>query len=227
MKYAYKIITAILAVAVLIVLVTTPIASVSIKSTIAQVAGLIGQYTNNEEIIEMIQNNGGKLPEYITENFAVADAFNNDSTLSGLIDILANTEESDEPNEAVEKLVGPAVTLLISAIAIVACAVAAFVTGFLKDNRKVIYSAIWGIASCFMFNYSFETIANLFLSGKINFENMTGSAIGVFIGEFSKFELPSSFWMVAGVFAAMIVFTLLYNYTLPDKEKAARKEMLG
>ncbi len=226
MKYIYKIVTIILAVVAVVVLITAPIAEISAKSMIAQIAGYIGQYKENESITETIKNNDGNLPEYITESFAFADLLDSDSFASNIISLVSRNEDA-EPNEKLQVLVGPAVCLLISCVAIVICAIAVIVTAFMKNNRKVIFSAIWGIASCFMVNYSFETIAELFLTKKITFATIFNSMLGDLVGEISKFELPSSFWAVAGVFGAIIIFTVLYNYTLPEKEKLQRKESLG
>ncbi len=225
MKYVYKIVTIILAIVAVVVLFTAPIAEISVKSAIAQLAGYIGQYNNDEVIQETIQNNDGNLPEYITIDFAFSDLFDEESFVNTVISLVENSDA--EPNEKIKVLYGPAVCLAISLAGILICAVGVIASAFMKNNRKVIYSSAFGIVSCFMFNYSFETIAEMFLYKKLTFSAILNSFLGDFIGEFSRFEIPNSFWAVAGVFAAIIIFTVLYNYTLPEKEKIQRKEMLG
>ncbi len=225
MKYVYKIITVILAIVAVVVLFTAPIAEISVKSAIAQLAGYIGQYKNDASIQETIENNDGNLPEYITADFAFSDLFDEDSFVNTIFSL---AEKSDtQPNEKVKVLFGPAVCLLISIACIIICAIAVISTVFTKNNRNVVYAAVWGIVSCFMYNYSFETIAEMFMNKKITFSTILNSAAGDIIGEFARFEIPGSFWAIAGVFAAIIIFTVLYNYTLPEKDKAQRKEMLG
>ncbi len=225
MKYVYKIVTVILAIAAIVVLFTAPIAEISVKSAIAQLAGYIGQYKNDESIQGIIENNDGKLPEYITMDFAFSDLADEDSFVNTIISLAKNSDS--EPNEKLKTLYGPAACLLISIASIIICALGVIASAFMKNNRKVIYSSVFGIVSCVMFSYSFETIAEMFLYKKITFSTIFNSLLGDFVGEFSRFEIPSSFWAVAGFFAAAIIFTVLYNYTLPEKDKEQRKEALN
>ncbi len=227
MKYVYKIVTVILAVVTVVVLITAPIANVAVKSMIAQIAGFIGQASGNQEITEVIQNNNGEMPEYITEDIAIIDFISPDEDSIVGIAMKFMDDEADEKSSTIKMLTAPAFTLILSAIAILVCVISVIVCAFKKNNRTVIYSSIMGIASCFMVKYSFETIEYLFVSQKVRFEGLLQSSWAGLIGDFEEVALSPSFWAVAGVFVAIIVFTILYNYTLPEKEKAQRKEILG
>jgi hypothetical protein len=48
-----------------------------------------------------------------------------------------------------------------------------------------------------------------------------------FLGEIEVMTLTNEFWFIAFVFLAVIIWTVLYNITLPENEKRKRKIMLG
>ena len=228
MKYMYRIVILALVVVSMAVLITTPVVQLSGKSTLAQVAGLVGQLTGSEEINEKIEANDGEIPDRLKEEISIYNILvpSSNEVVNTIMAFIENSDMTAE-NEALDKLIGPAVALIISLAAVFVFAVATCVMSFMKNNRKVIYSAVWAIVSCFSVNYSFETIAGLFLSEDITIGSILQSEWGNAIMEIDKFELSNAFQIVPCIFAAMIVFTFLYNYTLPEKEKKVRKEMLG
>ena len=116
------------------------------------------------------------------------------------------------------------VVLILIALCAVVTAIFAIVA---KDNRKVIYSCVAGMGLSLIFKECFAAIAEPILDGTVSIATLMDSAWGDLIGEFEKFTLTTNFWFIPAIFGAIILWTVIYNYTLPDKEKRERKLMLG
>ena len=78
-----------------------------------------------------------------------------------------------------------------------------------------------------MANSCVKAIAAPFINGDVTLESLTGSGWAFLLGEITEISLSSSFWLVPVVFAGIILWTFLYNATLPENEKRERKLMLG
>ena len=78
-----------------------------------------------------------------------------------------------------------------------------------------------------MANEAFEAIAAPVLDGTVSLATLMGSVWGGLIGNIDTFSLLSNFWFIPAIFGAIILWTVLYNYTLPENEKRERKLMLG
>lgn len=229
MKIGYKLITAIIAVLVIAVLITVPFARIACESTLVQIIGAIGQVKENDAINETIKNNNGELPQYLKEEIRIMDFLNpdGDTIVSVIVTAVDNFTDDETKNPELEKLVAPAITMVVCAVIIVACAIAMLVVAFTKNNRRVIYAAISGIGASLMFTYTFSAITYPFVNGDLSFASVFQSSLASFIAKVAIFETAPSFYMVPVLFGVAILFTVLYNYTLPEKEKKARKEMLG
>lgn len=229
MKIGYKLVTSIIAVLVIAVLLTAPFARIACESTLVQIIGSIGQVKDNDEINEVIKNNDGELPQYIKEEIRFMDFLNpkSDSLVSVAISSVKAFADEDTKNPELEKLIAPAITMVVCAVLIVACAIEMAVVAFTKNNRRVIYAAISGIGASLMFTYTFSAITRPFVNGDLSFASVFQSSLASFIAKIVVFETAPSFYMVPVLFAVAILFTVLYNFTLPEKEKKARKEMLG
>lgn len=229
MKIGYKLITAIIAVLVIAVLITAPFARIACESTLVQIIGAIGQVKENDAINETIKNNDGELPQYLKEEIRVMDFLDpdGDTIVSVIVTAVDNFTDDETKNPELEKLVAPAITMVVCAVLIVACAIAMVVVAFTKNNRRVIYAAISGIGASLMFTYTFSAITYPFVNGDLSFASVFQSSLASFIAKIVVFETAPSFYMVPVLFAVAILFTVLYNFTLPEKEKKARKEMLG
>ncbi|MBO5290278.1 MAG: hypothetical protein J6B35_01685, partial [Clostridia bacterium] len=110
----------------------------------------------------------------------------------------------------------------------VVCAIVTAVFAFAaKNNRMVIYSSVCGIGLTFMFSKAFEAVAAPFLDQSISLSTIFDSMWASFLGEIEVMTLTNEFWFIAVVFLAVIIWTVLYNITLPENEKKERKLMLG
>ncbi|MGN1315778.1 MAG: hypothetical protein ACI4VW_01825 [Acutalibacteraceae bacterium] len=221
MKYIYKIVAALGALSVCPLIVFLDIIYYKISSAALGTLFYIGQLFGNETITQAIEENNGTVPEAIADTVSLYDLYGLFSSASGL----AN---SGNITEKLEVLVSPAILAGVVLILIALCAVVTAVFAIVaKDNRKVIYSSVAGIGLSLIFKECFAAIAEPILDGTVSIATLMDSAWGDLIGEFEKFTLTTNFWFIPAVFGAIILWTVIYNYTLPDKEKRERKLMLG
>ena len=228
MKIGYKLIVIIVAVLSVVLLITIPFTRIACESLVAQIGGFLGQVTENKEIEEAIDKNNGELPKYITEEISFYNFVNpKDGSLVSLAMTAAESFDDKEMSPALEKMIPAAITLVVCAALIVICAIATIVVVFTKNNRRVIYSSLCGIGASLMFTETLEAITHPVVSGDITFASIFQSSWANLFGTIKIFELAPSFWAVPALFGFIILFTVLYNFTLPEKEKAERKVMLG
>ncbi len=228
MKTAYKLVSAALAVAIIFIMIFVPIVYIGAQSVAAQLLVYFGQTKDNDIANEIVENNGGEVPDRVGLDFSVADLFGEDADL--IKDLIANSDsdKSEAVKEQLQRFISPGVTFIICFVLLAVCAVLTVIFAFAaKDNRKVIFSSMAGIGMSFMVKYSFETIAEPFLNGKITISSLIQSFWGAFIGDIDVFKLDKGFWFIPVIFGVIILWTLFYNYTLPEKEKAQRRAMLG
>lgn len=228
MKYVYKIVAALLALAIIPMFIFTPIASVRFESIAVKILSYYGQVKGNESIGEIV-NEGGELPSHIAERFSVYDiALGEANTVAGSISDIVKNYGENEYSLDLSKLVAPAVAIVVLMILASVCALlAAIFAIFAKDNRKVIYSSIAGVGFTCMIPATFKAIAQPFLDQEISFAALTESILGSLIGKVTDFQISSTFWLLPAMFVIIVIWTVLYNYTLPEKEKTERKLMLG
>lgn len=229
MKYAYKIIAALLAIAIIPIFIFTPLVSIRAESLAVQILAFIGQVKHNETIEEIMSQNGGELPSHIGESLSVYDvAFGDINTLAGSIADMVKNYGEGTPNIDLEKLIAPALAFAILGLLVILCAIITAVLAFVaKDNRKVIYSSLAGFGFAFMMPATFKAIAEPFLNQEISIASVMESIWGSLIGEVVNFQMASTFWVIPAMFIVIIVWTVLYNFTLPEEQKKERKLMLG
>lgn len=228
MKIGYKLIVIIVAVLAVVLLITTPFTRIACESIVAQIGGFLGQATENKEVEEVIDKNNGELPKYITEKISFYDFVNPKS--GSLVSLAMNAVESFDEKEmspAIEKMIPAGITLLVCAALIVICAIATIVVVFTKNNRRVIYTSLCAIGASLMFSETLEAITHPVVNGDVTLATIFQASWANLFGTIKIFELAPSFWMVPALFGFIILFTALYNFTLPEKEKAERKAMLG
>lgn len=228
MKYVYKIVAAIVALAVIVAAICLPLVYISFESIIPSVLLTIGAYLKNDTVTEVLESTNGELPSGIAENFSLKDLlFPTSDSIAEIISKI-DIDSSDTAAKALEPIVSPAITFAIIFVLILICAIVTAVLAILvKDNRKVIYSAITGIGLSLMLPEAFEAVAAPFLNGEITLATISGSPLAALLGSVAKLEISSTFWFIPIIFACVIVWTILYNITLPEEEKLERKLMLG
>ena len=221
MKYIYKIVAAIGALAVLPMIVFLENIYFKISSTALNLVFSIGQLLGNEAIAQAIKDNNGVVPEAMADTLSLYEIYD-------LVATFSSAEGDGNLMDKFQVLVSPLITAGIVLALIAICAIVTAIFAFVvKDNRKVIYSSIAGIGLSLMFSECFEGVAAPILDGTISISTIMESMWGGLIGNIDKFSLTTNFWFIPAVFGAIILWTALYNYTLPENEKRERKLMLG
>ncbi len=227
MKYTYKIVAAVLALIVVVVLAFAPIIYVGIDSIATQLLLTIGQYAGNETAQQII-NEKGQITSKVGIDVSFAGLFDKDA--QELAELVRVFSEGDNENtmEVLQPVIAPAITFVIVLILLAVCAfVTAIVAIAAKDNRKVIYTCVVGAGLSLMVPQCFKAVAAPFVNGEITLANLSGNSWLTLLGEIEKVELVSIFWFVPVAFVAVILWTVLYNYTLPADEKKKRLELIG
>ena len=221
MKYIYKIVAAIGALTVLPMIVFLENIYFKISSTALNLVFSIGQLLGNEAIAQAIKDNNGVVPEAMADTLSLYEIYD-------LVATFSSAEGDGNLMDKFQVLVSPLITAGIVLALIAICAIVTAIFAFVvKDNRKVIYSSIAGIGLSLMFSECFEGVAAPILDGTISISTILESMWGGLIGNIDKFSLTTNFWFIPAVFGAIILWTVLYNYTLPENEKRERKLMLG
>lgn len=221
MKYVYKIVAALGALSILPMIVFLENIYFKLTSGALSTIFYIGQLLGSETLTQTIKDNNGVVPSGMADTVSLYE----------LYDLIADISNSDNSGNLIEKLgvlVSPLITAGVVLVLIAICAIITAIFAFvMKDNRKVIYSSIAGIGLSVMFSECFEGVAAPILNGTISLATLMESALGGLIGEINKLTLTTNFWFIPAVFGAIILWTVLYNYTLPENEKRERKLMLG
>ena len=225
MKYVYKIVCVILAAVVIGIIGFSPILGIRFQSDWAAIGQAQAIKEGDVEMLQKYLENDGELSEYISETTSLYEMLYGDTNeFFTAFSSLFNLAE----NKAVQILVGPALAFVISMGFTVACAVAVILFGiFAKNNRKVIYCCIAGIASYFLMVENFSVIEEIMTSGRLTLVDITQLWYMSFLGEVVNFELLEPLTFIPILFGAVIVWTLLYNYTLTPAQKRERNLMLG
>ncbi len=220
MKYVYKIVAALGAIATIPMLGFLKIFYYKATSLAVQLLGLIANLRGNSDMKDILAENGGKLPENIADTLSFYDLFDLIKGVSGL--------GSDGSLDKFQVILVPVAVLLVISVLIVVCAIVTAIFAFAaKNNRMVIYSSVCGIGLSMMFSKAFEAVAAPFLDQTISLSTVFDSVLASLIGELQVLSITNEFWFIPVVFAGVIVWTVLYNFTLPEDEKRERKLMLG
>ena len=228
MKYVYKIVAALGALAVILVAIVAPLVHIEIDSLLPGAIVTIGALLKDEAVQDVIQNTKGEVPSGIYEDISIKNLIApNDNSIAQALTQMGG-ELSEETMKALEPVMAPLITFVVVLALILICAIATAVVAFAtKNNRNVYYLSVAGIFISLMASPCMKAIAAPFINGDVTLESLTGSEWAFLIGEITELSLSSSFWLVPLVFAGIILWTFLYNATLPENEKRERKLMLG
>ena len=220
MKYVYKIVAALGALAIIPVLLFTKIFYFSMSSIAVQLLAYIAQASGNSNLNDILAENGGKAPTGIADALSFYD----------LYDAFAGLGGSGETSIA-DTLGGvftPVILFAVVSLMVVICAIVTAILAIaVKNNRKVIYSGIVGIGLSFMLNCIFEDIAAPVIEGTVSLSTLLDNMWAGLLGNFDELALSTNIWIIPAIIGAIILWTVLYNFTLPEKEKRERKLMLG
>ena len=218
MKYLYKIVAALGAISIIPLFVFLETIYFRIGSAALTAIFGIGNLLGIDALAEATN---GEIPAGIADTYSPYELYKFLSDMGGF-------DTAGKLEGKFDILIAPAITggVVLTLLAICAIVTAVFAI-FAKDNRKVIYSSVAGIGLSLMFKECFEGFAAPILDGSISLATVADSFWAGLIANFEELILNTNFWFIPVVFAAIILWTVLYNYTLPEKEKKERKLMLG
>ncbi len=230
MKYGYKIIATLLAFGVIAVAIFTPLVAVSIDSLVPGVLVLLGSYLlKSDTAADLLEEYEGAVPSAIGEKISIYNFINpSDNSIASLIKNLSGQEVSETATEVLQPIIPDAIVFAVVFCLIIVCALAVAITACVcENNRIVMYLSIVGCGLNFMLFKTFGDVAGPFLSGEITLSDIAGSDWIGLLGNITGLEVPSTMWFIAVLFVCIIIWTVLYNLTLPENEKIERKRMLG
>ena len=229
MKYVYKTVAAILALAVIAVAICTPIIAVSMESLVPAALVLIGSYLKNDKATELLEEYEGSIPSAIGERISVLDLIApTENSIASIIKNFGSEEATTTVIDALEPVIPSIICFIVTFALIIICALVTAITAFAcKNNRIPIYFSIIGCGLNVMLFKTFGDVAGPFLNGEITLSSLVGSDWMMLLGEITGLEVPSTMWFITVLFVCVIVWTILYNATLPAEEKIKRKRMLG
>ncbi len=222
MKYVYKIVSALCALAVLPLMVFSPMIYYYFSSTALQGLFTIGQLLGSETLTNAMEKFGLEtVPTGMANNVSIYD-------LADLVWRFKDIGDSSKVTESIEALLPSLIATFIAIALTLITAIVIVVLAFAcKDNRKVIAASFAGIGFSLMIQMLFENAVSPLVNGEITITDFIDSALASLIAEVEIITLNSTFYFIPITFGFIALWTILYNATLPDKEKEERKKMIG
>ena len=218
MKYVYKIVSAICALSVLPLVVFSPMVYCYVSSVALQGLLTLAQLAGSEALQNAMERNElTSIPEGMSDSFSIYE----------LVQRFAGDTTSDFVDK-IDFMVPSFFATVAALVCVVICAVVTAVIAIAcKDNRKVIASSFAGIGFSLLFVMLFDNTVAPILSGSVNLSTFIEAFWASLIAEIEVIEVTSTFYFIPIVFGFIALWTLHYNATLPEKEKAERQKMIG
>ena len=220
MKYVYKIISAICSIVILPAMIFSPMIYYHITSVALQGILTLAQMWGSQSLeAAMKKYDLTQIPDGIADTLSVSE----------VVEIVNRFSDGKmEPNEKLDFLL-PSLYVMIAAFALIAiCAVVTAVLAIVcKDNRKVIASSLAGVGFSLFFVMTFESFIAPIVSGQIDMSAFIDAFWASFIAQVEEVSLAPMFYMIPCLFGFVALWTMLYNATLPEKEKEKRMKMIG
>ena len=222
MKYVYKIVSALCALAVLPLMVFSPMIYYYFSSTALQGLFTIGQLLGNETLSVAMEKFGLEtVPTGMANNVSIYD-------LADLVWRFKDIGDSSKVTEPIAELLPSLIATFIAIALTLITAIVIVVLAFAcKDNRKVIAASFAGIGFSLMIKMLFANTVSPLVNGEITMTDFINSDWAVLLAEFETITLNSTFYFIPITFGFIALWTILYNATLPEKEKEERKKMIG
>jgi hypothetical protein len=222
MKYVYKIVSALCALAVLPLMVFSPMIYYYFSSTALQSLFTIGQLLGNETLSDAMEKFGLEtVPTGMANNVSIYD-------LADLVWRFKDIGDSSKVTEPIAELLPSLIATFIAIALTLITAIVIVVLAFAcKDNRKVIAASFAGIGFSLMIKMLFANTVSPLVNGEITITDFIDSAWASLIAEVEIITLNSTFYFIPITFGFIALWTILYNATLPEKEKEERKKMIG
>ena len=229
MKFVYKTVAALLALAVIAVIICTPIISITLESIVPAALLVLGSLAKNDQATEILEQYNGSMPSAVGEDISILDLINpSKNSIASALSGITSEEASEAAMEALKPVIPEIIGFVVITVLVAIVAIATAVTAFAcKNNRVPIYLSIIGCGLNVMMFKTFGDVALPFINGEITLVSLTGSELMALLGNITDVALPSTMWFITVLFVCVIVWTILYNATLPTADKIARKRMLG
>lgn len=222
MKLVYKIVSALCALAVLPAMVFSPIIYYYVSSVALQGILALAELMNSGAVQQYLDEyNLDSVPEGIADTASIYD----------MVDLVGQFGGGNASSEILDKIEIMIPSLIATAIAIVftiVCAIVTVVFAFAcKDNRKVIASSFAGLGFSLMVPMLIENTVAPLVSGAISISDFIDSFLASLIADVEVIEVAPMYYLIPALFGFIALWTVLYNATLPEKEKAERLKMIG
>ncbi len=222
MKYVYKIISALCSLAVLPIMVFSPIIYYHFSSVALQSVFTLAELFNSGTMQKYLDKyNLDSVPTGIADTLSLYD-------LGKLVAQFGGSGGSGEFMEAIEVMIPSLIATVAAFILTAACAILTAVLAFAcKDNRKVIASSFAGITLSLLTAMLIENTVSPLVTGEINMGSFIDAFWASLIAEVEEISIASVYYIIPAIFGFVALWTILYNATLPEKEKAERQKMIG
>ena len=222
MKIAYKIISVLCTLAVLPAMVFAPMIYYNISSVALQGVFTLAQLLGSDALANAMKENGWEnVPKGISGTLSIYD-------IGELVSPFSGEGVTDEFLETVEVLIPLLLAVAIGMVFTVICAIVTVVFAVAcKDNRKVIASSIAGVGISLMVPMLVENVLRPITSGEISLSALFNTLWAPLIAEIQELSIAPLYYIIPALFGFVALWTILYNATLPDKEKAERLKMIG
>ncbi|MBE6815415.1 MAG: hypothetical protein E7522_08220 [Ruminococcaceae bacterium] len=222
MKYVYKIISAVSSLAVLPAIVFSPMIYYYISSVALQGIFTLAQLAGSDALANAMKEHGWEnVPEGISGTLSIYD-------IGELVAQFGGNSDSGEIPEAVEMMIPLLLAAAIAIVFVIVCAIVTAVLAFAcKDNRKVIASSIAGVGFSLMVPMLIENALYPITSGTISLSSLLNTFWAPLVAEIEELSVAPLYYLIPALFGFVALWTILYNATLPEKEKAERLKMIG
>lgn len=222
MKLVYKIVSALCAVAVLPAMVFSPIIYYYVSSVALQGIFTLAELMNSGTIQKYLDEyNMESVPTGISDTLSLYD-------LADVVSRFGGNGDSSKILDAIDIMIPSLIATGIAWVFVVICAIITVVFAFAcKDNRKVIASSLAGLGFSLMVPMLIENTVSPLVSGAINMNSFIDTFWASLIAEVEEISVAPMYYLIPALFGFIVLWTVLYNATLPDKEKAERKKMIG
>jgi hypothetical protein len=222
MKYVYKIISAVSSLAVLPAMVFSPMIYYYISSVALQGVFTLAQLVGSDALANAMKEYGWEnVPKGISGTLSIYD-------IGDFVVQFGGEGSSDEFLKTVEMMIPSLLATVIAMVFTIVCAVVTVVLAFAcKDNRKVIASSIAGAGFSLMVSMLIENTLYPIASGAINVGNLLNTFWAPLIADIEELSVAPLYYVIPALFGFVALWTILYNATLPEKEKAERLKMIG
>jgi len=222
MKWVYKIVSALCALAVLPAMVFSPIIYYYVSSVALQGILTLAELKNSGTIQKYLDKyNMESIPEGIADTPSLYD-------MGALIYKFGGNGDSSEILDKIEIMIPSLIATAIAIFLTMVCAIVTVVLAFAcKDNRKVIASSFAGLGFSLMVPMLIENTVSPLVSGAISISSFIDAFWASLIAEVEEISVAPTYYMIPALFGFIALWTVLYNATLPEKEKAKRMKMIG